>query len=503
MQQAFSLDALRASHPVEVPVESFWDAEQIFDDISYFKGSSVIRMISDSLGSAVFLTGISKYLNEHAYATATAADLYDALGQVSQIDIAQFMKFWIQKPGFPVVEITEESNHIVLQQRRFFGSGEVESHEDKIQWCIPLGDRKLRAETGPSDILTARKTILHKCDTKPCILNPNQSAFYHTKYSADGLNALCDFQAHLSVDTKIGLIRDLCALVVAGEPSPAELLTFLLALRDEGNFFILSEKVKCLSMLESIFASNKVIRDGLQAYKKKLISEKDIKIQWDNQHQDYLTIENQRLYLELLIGVGDENTCSEAQRRLSLWQSGDTAAIDPSFRSIILGRAVAQGGEEAYRAVKEEYLRSTSVDGKEICLEALGRVKEPAVTQKFLDFVISEEMPLQNAHIAALALGNNDDSRQLLWEYVKKNWAAVYGRLSQNLVVLNWWIEMGLSHFSDLKIEQDIISFFADKDVKRFQRSLMVASDSIKRNASFKRRSEQEIQDWLQKNCFV
>lgn len=69
MQQAFHLDSLRASHPIEVPVRNALEVDQIFDHISYLKGSSVIRMLSVHLGRDTFLRGVADYLKSHAYGT--------------------------------------------------------------------------------------------------------------------------------------------------------------------------------------------------------------------------------------------------------------------------------------------------------------------------------------------------------------------------------------------------------------------------------------------------
>jgi aminopeptidase N len=67
VQQAFHLDSLRASHPIEVPVRNALEVDQIFDHISYLKGSSVIRMLSIHLGRETFLRGVANYLKAHAY----------------------------------------------------------------------------------------------------------------------------------------------------------------------------------------------------------------------------------------------------------------------------------------------------------------------------------------------------------------------------------------------------------------------------------------------------
>ena len=66
-QTAFQLDSLRSSHPIEVPVKDVLEVDQIFDAISYLKGSSVIRMLSNHLGIETFLSGVSIYLKKHQY----------------------------------------------------------------------------------------------------------------------------------------------------------------------------------------------------------------------------------------------------------------------------------------------------------------------------------------------------------------------------------------------------------------------------------------------------
>jgi len=78
-----SLDSLRNSHPIEVPVKdpneinqvSLFRAlkshelivYQIFDAISYSKGSCVIRMLAKFLGEETFLKGVQLYIKRHAY----------------------------------------------------------------------------------------------------------------------------------------------------------------------------------------------------------------------------------------------------------------------------------------------------------------------------------------------------------------------------------------------------------------------------------------------------
>jgi aminopeptidase N len=143
---AFQLDSLRTSHPIEVPVRNALEVDQIFDHISYLKGSSVIRMLAASLGQETFLRGVSDYLKAHKYGNAKTNDLWTALSKASGQDVTAIMDPWIRKIGFPVVTVAEEPGQISVRQSRFLTSGEVKPEEDQTKWWIrkQSPDRRLR-----------------------------------------------------------------------------------------------------------------------------------------------------------------------------------------------------------------------------------------------------------------------------------------------------------------------------------------------------------------------
>ena len=59
---AMDADMLKTTHPIAVKVSSPNEIEEIFDEISYGKGGSVLRMIESYLGEETFRTGVSNYL---------------------------------------------------------------------------------------------------------------------------------------------------------------------------------------------------------------------------------------------------------------------------------------------------------------------------------------------------------------------------------------------------------------------------------------------------------
>ncbi len=91
LQSALSLDSLRSSHPIEVPVKRADEINQIFDAISYSKGSCVLRMMSRYLGEDVFMEGVRRYIKKHAYGNTQTGDLWAALADASGKDVERIL----------------------------------------------------------------------------------------------------------------------------------------------------------------------------------------------------------------------------------------------------------------------------------------------------------------------------------------------------------------------------------------------------------------------------
>lgn len=194
---------------------------------------------------------------------------------------------------------------------------------------------------------------------------------------------------------------------------------------------------------------------------------------------------------------------SEAQRRFNLYISGeDKSAIHPNLRLAIFKIAVAEGGQPEVDAVMKEYLETTTVDGREICLVALGRARQPAQIQQVLELIISDKVKTQDKHTPAISLSNNSAARYMLWEFIQANWDVVRAQLSGNMVVLDRFLKNSLNKFADEKVLEEINAFFADKDNSGYDKGLGIIADSIRGNANYVKRDKEVLESWLKSKGF-
>ncbi|CAF3554685.1 unnamed protein product [Rotaria sordida] len=116
-------DAVSFSHPVNMKLTQNDQLTSIFDDITYSKGSSLLRMMGNFMSEETFNKGVTRYLERHLYSTATQIDLWRALGKQMSDDNIQLpsntsldtiMSTWTNQMGYPYVRF--ESAYIVWER---------------------------------------------------------------------------------------------------------------------------------------------------------------------------------------------------------------------------------------------------------------------------------------------------------------------------------------------------------------------------------------------------
>jgi len=100
---------LRTSHPINVEVKSVSEIGEIFDAISYSKGSAFLRMIMSYTSESKFYEGVSHFLKCYQYSNADYVDFLTALGEkCSSSNIAELSKEWLLKPNYPMLVAKKE-----------------------------------------------------------------------------------------------------------------------------------------------------------------------------------------------------------------------------------------------------------------------------------------------------------------------------------------------------------------------------------------------------------
>ncbi|KAL0467868.1 aminopeptidase [Neurospora intermedia] len=514
MDQAFLLDSVRASHPIQVEVRDALDVNQIFDKISYLKGCSMIRMLASHLGIKTFLKGIALYLQRHAYGNAKTEALWNALSEASGVDVNTIMRPWIEEIGFPVVSVTEGKDQIAVKQARFLSTGDVKPEDDKTTWWIPLS---LKGKIGSQDIeplsLQTKETTIDGVSQDFYQLNANATGFYRVNYPESRLKTLGTQLAHLTTEDKIFITGSAADLAFAGNSTTAALLSFVQGLKNETHYRVLSQALDSVNTLKSIFGDDEEVKKGLEKFTLELIDKALKEVGWEpKQGENYnIPLLRKRLLLTA-VANSHEEVINEAFRRWNEWRANPTGAPIPAdLRLPVYRAALKKDPANAVAAIKEEWFTTPAIDGKEVCLQALGQVTDEALIEDvLLPFLFDsappahprDSVPGADMHILSGNMAGNRIARPLLWAYLRDNWDKFSTKLGGNPILVDRMVNVSLPKFADLETLKEIEDFFSKVSTKGFDRTLEQVKDKIRGRAAYKMRDAEVVKSWLKANGY-
>lgn len=502
LQSALSLDSLRSSHPVEVPVKRADEVNQIFDAISYSKGSCVLRMISKYLGEDVFMEGIRQYLKKHAYGNTQTGDLWTALSNASGKPVEDVMDIWTKKVGYPVITVTESINQksIHVKQNRFLRTADVKPEEDTVIFPVFLG---LRTKNGVNEslVLSKREDNFEVPDLDFFKLNADHSGIYRTSYSPARLEKLGQAakDGALTVEDRAGMIADAGALAASGHSKTSGVLNLLKGFSDESEFVVWDEILSRLGTVENAWIfQEKVVRDGLEKFHRDLVSEKAHKAGWEFKDSDG-HIEQQ--FKAMLFGSaglsGDIEIIKAAKDMFARFASGDATAIHPNIRGSVFGIVLKYGGKEEYEIILKTYRTSNNSDERNTALRSLGRAKDPELIKKTLALPFSPEVKEQDIYLPISSLRTHPEGIEALFTWLTSNWDELNRRLPAGLSMLGSVVSMCTSGFtSDADLER-VQKFFSGKSTKGFDQALAQSLDNIRSKRAWISRDKEDVREWV------
>ena len=288
--KALELDALKNSHAIEVPVGHPSEIDEIFDDISYNKGASVIRMLHSYIGDNDFRKGMNFYLEKHSFSNAQTEDLWYALEKASEKPIHYVMSTWTKQQGFPLLKVSEKLNNtnnriLSFSQERFLADGSVDNENNL--WVIPIA---VSSSENPkliikNDIIeTKTKDVEFEDLPKSSWLkvNPGTIGVYRTLYSNELLERFMPAIQDQSLPPldRLGLLDDLFALSQAGHISTGQVLKVLDSFKFETNYTVWSSIVNCLSKI-GILVSHLGIHSKYKEFGRSLLRNIYSSLGWD------------------------------------------------------------------------------------------------------------------------------------------------------------------------------------------------------------------------------
>ncbi|KAL9181995.1 hypothetical protein ACHAXT_012338 [Thalassiosira profunda] len=503
LSSAMRLDALKSSHPIQVPIHHAEEVEEVFDAISYCKGGSVVKMARAVLGMKAFQAGLGTYMKRHAYGNTETYDLWKAWEESSGMPVPEMMASWTEQMGFPLVTVTGESWSddkvtLELEQEWFLSDGSPLSAEEQAKkWCIPI--MTCTAEGTQGDMIfmrekTASVTVPLSTPGGWVKLNAGQDVPMRVKPTSemiDRLGAGIKCKTLPAADRAV-LLTDGYALVKAGKMQPEALIKLLANYTDEDDYIVWCGIADILGGLDTVMCDDEAMSANFRKLAKKIVIGLYGKVGWESKPTDgHLGVLLRGMMIGLLstFCYDDGDVAAEAARRFGLFQQNhaDMAALPSDMRSSVFKIYLKSGGVERYEEVKSYFGQATDNAERKHVLASLGHSIDPKLKLRTLEWTLSGEIKLQDFFYPMGSVRSSSrEGREIAWTFYQNNFQAIKDMIgSANPSLMDAAIVSCAGGFCSNEKAGEIEAFFKSNPVPKSSRKIQQTVENMRANAKF------------------
>jgi aminopeptidase N len=494
-EAAMESDARSTTHPIQQTISTEAEANSAFDDITYNKGSSFIRMLEGFLGEEVFRNGIRKYIAAHKYSNSTTADLWNALSDASGKPLGEIAAGWTQQPGFPVVKVMRrDSARAGLVQERFtlhFPSAPA------LEWKIPLTYALADAKSPTSLLMTAKTAELENIPGDRALkLNVEGTGNYRVQYDAGSWKLLFGDLPKLTVPDRVNLLSDAWALTQANR-APLSLYFELIGKLPSATELAEREQIiDAFGFIDGLLAGTEASKP-FQVYARSILQRSFEQVSWEAKPGEPARIGRLRASLVTALAVlGDEEIVKGCRERFQRFLT-DPASIPPDLRPSVFEVVGRYADEATWKKIHELGLRTTSIEEKQTYYDALACAADPKLMKRTMQIALTEELPTSRALALVAKVARESGRPEIAWDFARTNMKELLAKA--DALGVNRYAPSLFTFFSDPKRIDELKEYAKAKLPSESAKEVAKATDEIGFRAELKARLIPQVMAWSSK----
>ncbi|KAI8123273.1 Glutamyl aminopeptidase [Lucilia cuprina] len=508
-----NLDATLGAHPIVQTVANPDQITEIFDTITYSKGSSIIRMLEDFLGPDNFQKAVTNYLEEFKYKNAVTDDFLTVIDKLNLgFDVKAIMRTWTEQMGLPVVEVKKISDtQYKLTQKRFFSNpvdyeGIYNDSPFNYTWSIPITYKT-------SASAEVQRTWFYFDDTEITITLPsavewikfnyNQVGYYRVNYPTDMWENLSDKLVAdpniFSIGDRACLLNDAFALADSTQLPYNMPLDMTKYLSKEDQYVPWSVAASKLTSLKRKLMFTDAFVD-YNAYARNLVEQIYESVGW-TVGEDHMKNRLRVTILSTACSLGLPACLAEASNQFTKWLENPSVRPHPDIRETVYYYGMlALGNEEIWNQVWELFVTEKDASEKVKLMYGLSAIQEPWILSRYIDLAWHEKNVRGQDYFSCLQnIAANPIGEPLVWDYVREHWPQLVERFTINERNLGNMIPSITSRFSSQTKMEEMQNFFAKYPNGGAGTAARVrALENVKNNIAWLENNLSVVREWLQ-----
>ena len=497
-ERAIRLDASATTHPIIRQVKNLEEAELAFDEITYEKGSAVIRMIEGWVGEDAFRTAIRAHIRNHAYGNAVTADLLRELDKASARPVSAIARDFTETAGVPLIEVLStrcapgaKSTTVTLRQRRF---GLDAASKAQRLWRVPVTAAVLGSRDVAHQVVRGERPVrMEVAGCGPVKVNFSETGYFRTLYDADSLAALRSGFAKLSVADQLGLLKDSRGLAEGDYLSFATYFDIADALPADADPLLLVDYAETAKDLDRLYEGLPA-QAGFRSFARNRFGAMLKAVGWTARPGEPANTSLLRdTLIEVLAAMGDDATLAEARRRFA-GADRDPALMPGAVRKAILGAVGAGADAAAFEELRGRAARATDSAEQRLYLLSLAGSSDPGIAQRVLELSFTDAVPHQLFETMFQEVAEHHP--QLAFRYGVQRYDTIATRSGAYAPML---MASLAANAVDASFIDELAKFSADRLGNEGKESVERASTAILYRDQLRRRGLPQVDGWLQK----
>jgi aminopeptidase N len=491
-EAAMEGDARSTTHPIQQPVATEAEANNAFDDITYKKGQSFLRMLESFLGEDVFREGIRRYMTAHAYSNTTTADLWNALSEASGKPVGEIAAGWTEQPGFPVVKVKREKDGSVsLTQERFTINFK---NAPPLEWKIPLTYAVI-GETPATLLMTKKVDSINNIPPDRALkLNVNGAGNYRMEYDEPSWELLLGALKNLSVEDRVNLLSDAWALVQANRAPIALYFELVEKLPPSTELAEGEQVIQVLDFINRLLSGSSE-QEKFQRYARTLLRPTFDAVGWDAKPNEKPATANLRASLIRALGnFNDPNIVANCREHFKTFL-GNPESLAPDLRPAVFSVVGRYADNAAWNELHQLGLRTTSTEEKQNYYDALAGAMDPRLVKKTLPIALTDELPTSRAVFLVSKIARESGHPDMVWDFAKANMKTLLAKT--DALGANTYPPRLFIFFLDGSRAEELRAYAKKSLPATSAPEVAKTVDEIQFRSEFKKRLEPQLSAWI------
>jgi aminopeptidase N len=494
-EAAMEGDARSTTHPIQQPVATEAEANSAFDDITYKKGQSFLRMLESFLGEDVFREGIRRYIGAHKCSNTTTADLWNALSEASGKPVIEIAAGWTQQPGFPLVTVKrEKDSEVSLTQERFTINFK---NAPSLEWEIPLTYTMLGENPASLLMIGKSNSIRNIPSDRALKLNVNGAGNYRVEYDEPSRKLLLDALKNLALEDRVNLLSDEWALVQANRASIARYFELVEKLPASTELAEREQIIHVLDFINGVLSGSSEQRK-LQRYARSLLRPTFDVLGWVPKSGESPVDAALRASLIVPLGnLDDPEIVAGCRERFKAYLA-NPESLAPDLRPAVLSVVGRYANEKTWNQLHQLGLKTTSIEEKQNYYNALAAATDPKlVKKKTLPIALTDELPTSRAVFLVSRVARDSGHPDIAWEFARKNMKTLLAK--NDALSANRYTPSLFTFFSDESRIGELKTYAKTNLPAASAQEVAKAVDEIQFRSEFKKRLADELDGWFAK----